>query len=53
MLSGRSSSVAIQSTIAVSISVQAGLVTQLMPFTPRPAERSSPRIDGNEEFAGK
>ncbi len=50
---GRSSNSAIQSSISVSSSVQAGEVTQLMPCTPRPADSSSPRIDGYETFDGK
>jgi hypothetical protein len=44
--SGRPSSSCIQSIINVSTSVQAGLVTQLMPCTPRPAAASSPRMAG-------
>ena len=51
--SGRSSSSAIQSSISVSTSVQAGDVTQLMPCTPSPAVSSSPRIDGYDVFDGK
>ena len=51
--SGRSSSSCIQSSISVSTSVHAGDVTQLIPWTPRPADSSSPRIDGNEVFDGK
>ena len=51
--SGSPSSSCIQSTIKVSISVHAGLVTQLMPCTPRPAVRRSPRIAGYDELAGK
>ena len=34
-----------QSSMCVSTSVQAGLVDQSMPWTPRPALASSPRID--------
>ena len=33
--------------------MQAGLVAQSMPWTPRPAESSSPRIAGPELFDGK
>ena len=51
--SGRPSSSTIQSRTWVSSSVAAGLVIQLIPFTPSPAASSSPRIDGYEEFAGK
>ena len=51
--SGRPSRSTIQSIINVSTSVHAGLVTQLMPCTPRPAEASSPRIDAYEELPGK
>ena len=43
----------IQSSTCVSSSVQAGLVAQSIPCTPRPAESSSPRIDGPELFDGK
>ena len=52
-VSGRPSSSCIQSTISVSTSVHAGLVTQLMPCTPRPAVSRSPRIAGYDELAGK
>ncbi|MEZ5251779.1 MAG: hypothetical protein R2713_22005 [Ilumatobacteraceae bacterium] len=51
--SGRPSSSIIQSIISVSTSVHAGLVTQLMPCTPRPADASSPRIDAYELLPGK
>ena len=51
--SGRPSSSCIQSSISVSTSVHAGLVTQLMPCTPRPAVTRSPRIAGYDELAGK
>ena len=51
--SGSPSSSAVQSTTTVSSSVQAGLVAQSMPCTPSPAESSSPRIAGPEEFDGK
>ena len=44
--SGSPSSPTIQSTTRVSSSVQAGLVAQSIPLTPRPAESSSPRIAG-------
>src|ERR1700683_3695282 len=42
-----------QSSTCVSSSVQAGLVDQSMPCTPRPDERRSPRIPGPEPFDGK
>ena len=42
-----------QSSTWVSSSVQAGLVAQSMPCTPRPEESRSPRIDGPEALAGK
>jgi hypothetical protein len=42
-----------QSRTWVSSSVHAGLVAQSIPWTPRPAARSSPRIDGPELFDGK
>ncbi len=45
-LAGRPNSSCIQSIISVSTSVQAGLVTQLMPCTPSPAAASSPRMAG-------
>src|SRR4029078_6934651 len=51
--SGSASNSCIQSTINVSTSVHAGLVTQLMPCTPRPAVTRSPRIAGYDELAGK
>jgi len=51
--SGRPRSSTSQSRMTVSISVQAGLVAHSIPFTPRPAATSSPRIAGGEAFAGK
>ena len=50
---GRPSSSCIQSSTSVSSSVHAGDVTQLIPCTPRPADSSSPRIDGYVVFDGK
>ena len=50
---GRSSNCAIQSSMTVSISVQAGLMAHTIPLTPRPAATSSPRMAGGELFAGK
>ncbi len=51
--SGRPSSSCIQSITSVSSSVHAGDVTQLIPWTPSPADSSSPRIDGYVVFDGK
>ena len=51
--SGSPSSSTIQSSTTCSTSVHAGLVAQSMPCTPRPAEASSPRIDGYVTLAGK
>ena len=51
--SGRPNNSTSQSSTWVSSSVQAGLVAHSMPCTPRPAESSSPRIDGPEALAGK
>ena len=51
--SGRSSSSASQSSITVSSSVQAGLVAQSMPCTPRPELTRSPSTLGPEVLAGK
>ena len=51
--SGRPNSSCIQSSISVSISVQAGDVTQLMPCTPSPADSNSPRIEGYVVLDGK
>ena len=42
-----------QSSTWVSSSVQAGLVAHNMPCTPRPAESSSPRMEGPLALAGK
>lgn len=42
-----------QSSTWVSSSVQAGLVAHNIPWTPRPADTNSPRIDGPETLAGK
>ena len=42
-----------QSIRWVSNSVQAGLVSHIMPWTPRPADSSSPRTAGPEELPGK
>jgi hypothetical protein len=42
--SGSPSNSCIQSIIRVSTSVQAGLVTQLIPCTPRPEAARSPRM---------
>ena len=50
---GRPSIPTSQSSTWVSSSVQAGLVAQSIPCTPRPAESSSPRIDGPELLDGK
>ena len=52
-LSGRPSMPTSQSIRWVSSSVQAGLVTHIIPCTPSPAESSSPRIAGPEVLAGK
>ena len=46
--SGRPSISTSQSSTWVSSSVQAGLVAHSIPWTPRPAESSSPRIEGPE-----
>ena len=51
--SGNASSSRIQSSISVSTSVHAGEVTQLMPWTPSPADNNSPRIEGYDVFDGK
>ena len=50
---GRPSRSTSQSRTWVSNSVQAGLVAQSIPCTPKPAESNSPRIDGPELFEGK
>ena len=42
-----------QSMTRVSSSVQAGLVDHIIPWTPRPADTNSPRMDGGDESAGK
>jgi hypothetical protein len=42
-----------QSRTCCSSSVAAGLVTQDIPWTPRPAETRSPRTEGPEVLAGK
>src|ERR1700722_3876792 len=52
-LSGRPSILTSQSITCVSSSVQAGLVDQSIPCTPRPEERRSPRIPGPEALQGK
>src|SRR5688500_7514496 len=52
-LDGRASMSASQSSRCVSSSVHAGLVAHNMPCTPRPADSSSPRIEGPELLAGK
>ena len=44
--SGRPSISPSQSMTCVSSSVAAGLVIHIMPWTPSPAESSSPRIEG-------
>src|SRR5512132_1753923 len=51
--SGSASISTSQSITCVSISVQAGLVAQSIPCTPRPAESSSPRMLGYELLLGK
>ena len=51
--SGRPSISTSQSGTGVSSSVQAGLVAQGIPCTPRPAERSSPRSEGPLVLPGK
>ena len=50
---GRSSISTSQSSTWVSSSVQAGLVAQSIPCTPRPEESKSPRMAGPEALAGK
>ena len=51
--SGRPSRSTSQSITCVSSSVHAGLVAHSMPWTPRPEESRSPRIEGPEALAGK
>lgn len=51
--SGRPSIGTSQSITCVSSSVQAGLVDQSMPWTPRPAASSSPSTEGPDALAGK
>lgn len=52
-LPGNPSSSTSQSITCVSSSVAAGLVAQSIPWTPRPADSSSPSTAGPEELAGK
>src|SRR5450755_3333841 len=52
--SGKPSMATSQSITCVSSSVQAGLVDQSIPCTPRPEERRSPRIPGpDRELLGQ
>ena len=51
--SGRPRAGTSQSSTRVSTSVQAGLVAQSIPWTPRPVETRSPSTDGSEAFDGK
>src|SRR3990170_3875836 len=50
---GRASISTSQSITRVSSSVQAGLVTHIIPCTPRPAASSSPSTEGGELLPGK